>query len=86
MATTDPFSQFKAAQREGWALFGPLEMATTLPAATAGPLVKLMETLQGETEKLARFRGELEALIADYYADNAVSQHFLITRAIKRQA
>ena len=28
----DPFAQFKAAQREGWALFAPLEMIT-IPAA-----------------------------------------------------
>src|SRR5262245_50562601 len=31
--TTDPFSQFKSVQREGWALFAPLEMITTPPAA-----------------------------------------------------
>ncbi len=30
--STDPFAQFKAAQREGWALFAPLE-ALTIPAA-----------------------------------------------------
>lgn len=29
----DPFSQLKAAQREGWALFAPLEAVTTIPAA-----------------------------------------------------
>lgn len=30
---TDPFVQFKAQQREGWALFAPLEGFTTPPAA-----------------------------------------------------
>lgn len=30
----DPYASFKAAQREGWALFAPLEALTTLPAAT----------------------------------------------------
>lgn len=30
---TDPFASFKAAQREGWALFAPLETITTPPAA-----------------------------------------------------
>jgi SAM-dependent methyltransferase len=30
---TDPFASFKAAQREGWAHFGPLAMFTTPPAA-----------------------------------------------------
>jgi ubiquinone/menaquinone biosynthesis C-methylase UbiE len=29
----DPFTSFKAAQREGWALFAPLETITTPPAA-----------------------------------------------------
>ena len=29
----DPFTQFKAAQREGWALFIPLEVYTTPAAA-----------------------------------------------------
>lgn len=31
--STDPFEQMKSAQREGWALFAPLETATTIPAA-----------------------------------------------------
>jgi 2-polyprenyl-3-methyl-5-hydroxy-6-metoxy-1,4-benzoquinol methylase len=31
--STDPFAQMKSAQREGWALFAPLETATTIPAA-----------------------------------------------------
>jgi SAM-dependent methyltransferase len=31
--STDPFVQFKATQREGWALFAPLELITTPPAA-----------------------------------------------------
>lgn len=30
---TDPFAAFKVAQKQGWALFAPLEIATTLPAA-----------------------------------------------------
>jgi SAM-dependent methyltransferase len=32
-AKTDPFAQFKAAQREGWSLFAPMEIYTTMPAA-----------------------------------------------------
>jgi SAM-dependent methyltransferase len=31
--TNDPFAQLKAIQREGWALFAPLEAVTTIPAA-----------------------------------------------------
>lgn len=33
-STTDPFAQFKAAQREGWALFAPLATFSTPPAAS----------------------------------------------------
>lgn len=32
--TTDPFAQFKAAQREAWALFVPIAATTTPPAAS----------------------------------------------------
>ena len=32
--TPDPFASFKVAQREGWALFAPLESLTTPAAAT----------------------------------------------------
>lgn len=42
---TDPFVQFKAAQREGWGLFGPLEVLTT-PAAAF--LVKHAQVGRGE--------------------------------------
>ncbi len=31
--STDPFAQFKAMQREGWGLFVPMEIHTTMPAA-----------------------------------------------------
>jgi SAM-dependent methyltransferase len=31
--STDPFAQLKSIQREGWALFAPLETVTTIPAA-----------------------------------------------------
>jgi SAM-dependent methyltransferase len=31
--SSDPFVQLKAVQREGWSLFGPLEVFTTVPAA-----------------------------------------------------
>ncbi|MBI2836812.1 MAG: class I SAM-dependent methyltransferase [Acidobacteria bacterium] len=33
MTTIDPFTQFKAIQKEGWAAFAPLEAITTMPAA-----------------------------------------------------
>jgi SAM-dependent methyltransferase len=31
--SADPFAKFKAAQREGWASFAPVEVLTTIPAA-----------------------------------------------------
>ncbi len=51
---------------------------------TAGPLVKLVKSLQGEPDKLAGYRREMEALISDFYTDNALTQHFLMSRATKR--
>lgn len=45
MATTDPFAKFKAAQREGWASFVPVEIMTTTPAAK---LVKFAEVGAGQ--------------------------------------
>src|SRR3569623_1135182 len=43
--TTDPFAQFKAAQRESWALFSPLATFTTVGAAS---LVDFAEVAKGE--------------------------------------
>jgi SAM-dependent methyltransferase len=44
-ATADPFAKFKAAQREGWASFVPVEIMTTPPAAK---LVKFAEVSAGQ--------------------------------------
>jgi len=51
--------------------------------ATAAPVIKLVQTLQDDPARLAQFRGEFEALIAQYWRDNTVRQHFLMTRAVK---
>jgi SAM-dependent methyltransferase len=51
---------------------------------TAGPLTKLTKLLQDDPAKLARFRGEFEALIGLFHEDNALKQHYLLTRATKR--
>lgn len=45
MASADPFAQFKAAQREGWSLFAPLAVGTTIPAAR---LVAFAEVRAGQ--------------------------------------
>jgi SAM-dependent methyltransferase len=51
---------------------------------TAGPLIKLVETLSAnDPAKLATFRQEIEATAAEYYDDNVVRQDFLMTRGTK---
>ena len=52
--------------------------------ATAGPLTKLVGLLQGEPERLARFRAEFDALVGEYVVANGVRQHYLMSRAVKR--
>jgi SAM-dependent methyltransferase len=42
----DPFAQLKAVQREGWSLFAPLELFTTIPPAK---LVRFARVAPGET-------------------------------------
>jgi SAM-dependent methyltransferase len=43
--SNDPFAQLKAVQREGWSLFAPLEVFTTIPAAK---LVRFARIAPGE--------------------------------------
>jgi SAM-dependent methyltransferase len=51
---------------------------------TAGPLVKLVETLSAnDPAKLAAFRREYDALAAEYFDDNTIKQEYLMTRATK---
>lgn len=50
----------------------------------AGPVIKLVEALSSsDPAKLAAYRAECEALIAEYLADNTLRQGYLMTRAIK---
>ena len=50
---------------------------------TLAPLMKLIEQLKDDTGKLTKLRCDLETIIGEAFADNAVHQHFLLTRAIK---
>ena len=51
---------------------------------TAGPLVKLVELLTAtDPDRLATFRRESEAMVAEYFEDNTVRQDYLLTRATK---
>lgn len=49
-----------------------------------GPLVKLVESLlASDPDRLAQLRRDYDALAAEYFADNAMRQDFLMTRATK---
>ena len=51
---------------------------------SAGPVVALVERLgASDPEKLAQFRRDYDAIVADYYDDNVIRQEFLMTRATK---
>jgi SAM-dependent methyltransferase len=51
---------------------------------TVAPLIKLVETLaEGAPSKLASFRRGYDAVIAEYFQDNAIQQVYLMTRATK---
>ncbi|MEQ1730764.1 MAG: class I SAM-dependent methyltransferase [Vicinamibacterales bacterium] len=51
---------------------------------TAGPVIRMIETLgTAAPERLASFRAEYEALVAEYLQDNVVHQGYLLTRATK---
>ena len=51
---------------------------------TAGPVIKLVQMLsETDPARLATFRREAEALMADYFADNVMRQDYLMSRATK---
>lgn len=50
---------------------------------TIGQLKKLIESLAGDPDRLARIRAEFDALAADVFEDNAVHLPFLMARATK---
>src|SRR5512138_408848 len=52
--------------------------------ATIAPVVKVVATLGEQPEQLAKFRADLDALIAKSFSSNRVRQSFLMTRAVKR--
>jgi SAM-dependent methyltransferase len=51
---------------------------------TSGPLVKLVQSLQAEPDRLRQYRTELESLIAEVFDGNRLRQPFLMSRGIKR--
>ena len=56
----------------------------TLTERTAGPMIKMVETLSAnDPAKLVAFRREYDALAAEFFRDNYMRQDFLMTRAKK---
>lgn len=55
----------------------------TAQEATIGPLTKVIQSLQDDPGRLARFRAEYEAMARDIFEDNTVRMPFLMTRATK---
>jgi ubiquinone/menaquinone biosynthesis C-methylase UbiE len=53
---------------------------------TLGPVVKLVAMLESQPDRLAQFRRDLDALIAQIFTDNHLRQHYLMSRAVKRRA
>ena len=51
--------------------------------STAGPIIKLVQMLADQPQKLATFRSELDQIVAPYFQKNRVRQSFLMTRARK---
>ncbi len=51
--------------------------------STLAPVLKLIEESKGDPITLKQFRAELEALASEYYRDNHIQQHFLMSRAKK---
>jgi len=49
----------------------------------AGPVARLVESLADDQARLAQFREDLEALVAEYFEDNRLRQDFLLSRAKK---
>lgn len=54
--------------------------------ATLGPVLKFVQESQNDPERLKLFRNELEALASQYFKDNHMRQHYLMSRAKKRNS
>lgn len=50
---------------------------------TAGPLIRLLQSLANQSEQLAKFRAEFEAVISDFFVGNRVRQSFLMSKATR---
>lgn len=61
-----------------------LQHQRMLMERTAGPIIKLVESLSAtDPGKLAELRREYEGILGEYYSDNIIRQDYLMTRATK---
>lgn len=51
---------------------------------TLGPVIKIVQMLADQPDRLAGFRAELDEIVGDYFVQNRVRQSFLMTKAVKR--
>jgi SAM-dependent methyltransferase len=51
---------------------------------TLGPVLKLVQDSKNDPTRLNQFRIELKALASQYYSDNHIHQHYLMSRARKK--
>jgi SAM-dependent methyltransferase len=52
--------------------------------SAVGPLTRTLKALADQPAKAAQLRAELDALIGEYFEDNQLRQHFLMSRATKK--
>jgi SAM-dependent methyltransferase len=55
----------------------------TFIEGTVGPIIKLIQSCPEDDPKLKSFRSEFDALITEYFGDNHVRQHFIMSRALR---
>ena len=60
------------------------EHVISLFERTAGPMIKLVESLKSEPARLTEFRSAFRAIIDVYYRENQLHQSYLMTRATKK--
>lgn len=51
--------------------------------AKVGPFIRTVRALEKEPERLAQYRKDMEALVAEYHVDNVVRCEYLLSRATK---
>jgi hypothetical protein len=77
-------TELPLAPSEPWLSLSSLQNYRDHLERIAGLMLKLVESLlTSDPVRLAQFRGEYDALIAPYFEDNVVRQHYLLTGAVR---